>query len=205
MRHGRGKFWSRTWPHPLPSIRAIRPAFTGRVRLTRMLALDKVPHLVKLYLGDRQGPQQVAVDLLGLMGRTSEPAQHRLFRDPEYKADAGQIHSDQEHLEGHHDFVFRSAEVEKDRLACLREGRLTGVTAKDTSLAALGEIRRNSTHVALPHASIIDIIGFRFGCTVLGDRELAADDDNSHGDCASHMQSPSRDQKHHRVSAVRHL
>src|SRR5262245_21378810 len=51
----------------------------------------------------------------------------------------------------------------------------------------------------------VDIIGFRFGCTVLGDRELAADDDNSHGDCASHMQSPSRDQKHHRVSAVRHL
>src|SRR5262245_22602113 len=41
-------------PDPLPSILAVRLAFTGRVRLTRMLARDKVPHLVELYLRHRQ-------------------------------------------------------------------------------------------------------------------------------------------------------
>src|SRR5262247_1803609 len=90
-----------------------------------------------------------------MVRRTPEPAQHRFFRDPEHKADACQIHADQEHLESHHDFVFRRTEVEKDRLACLREGCLTGVTAKDTALAALGEVRRNSTYVALLHSSIM--------------------------------------------------
>ena len=113
----------------------------------RVLARDEVPHLVELHLGHRQIPQQVSVDRFGLVGRTPEPGQDGLFGDPEHKADPRQINTDQEHLEGHHDLLFRGAEVEKDRLARLRKLRLTGVTAKDTSLAALGEIRRDSTHV----------------------------------------------------------
>ena len=76
------KLGGKTDPDPLPSILAVRPTFTGRIQLTRLLALDKVPHLVELYLGDRQVPQQVAIDLLGLLGRTPKPAQYRLFRDP---------------------------------------------------------------------------------------------------------------------------
>src|SRR5436189_6399076 len=47
------KLGSKADPDPLPSILAVRPAFTHRVRLTRMLALDKVPHLVELYLSHR--------------------------------------------------------------------------------------------------------------------------------------------------------
>src|SRR5262249_49171061 len=83
----------------------------------------------------------------------------RPFGDSEHKADPSQIYPDQEHLEGHHDFVFRRAEVKKDRLAGLSKVRLTGVTAKDTSFAALGEIRGNGTHVTLLHASIMSTLG----------------------------------------------
>src|SRR5678815_2098708 len=84
----------------MPATRAVVAATTSwavsSVRGPTIAAIINRNSGAKLIQGDRQGPQQVAVDLLGLMGRTPEPAQHRLFRDPEYKADAGQIHSDQE-------------------------------------------------------------------------------------------------------------
>src|SRR5437667_9270363 len=111
------------------------------------------------------------VDRFGLLSRTSEPGQHSLFRDPEHKADPGQINPDQEHLESHHDFVFRSAKVEKDCLSRLRKLRRTGVTAKETSLAALGEIRRDRTHVPTRRSAIMSTRGMGarltpvFGCS----------------------------------------
>src|SRR5215471_21479108 len=61
------------------------------------------PHLVELYMRHRQSSQQVVVDRVGMVRRTPEPAQHRFFRDPEHKADACQIHADQEHFESHHE------------------------------------------------------------------------------------------------------
>src|SRR5204863_1590614 len=129
------------------------------VRLLSLLASDEVPHLIELHLGDRQGAQQVLVDRFGLIGCTPEPCQHGLFGDPEHKADACQINTDQEHFEGHHALVFRGAEIDKDRVARLRKGRLTGVTAKNTSFAALREVCGDSTHVPLLHASIMSALG----------------------------------------------
>ena len=76
----------------------------------------------------------------------------------EYKADAGEINPDQEHLESHQD-ILRDPQVEKDGLASYRKGRLTGVTAKDPALAALREIRSDSAHVALLHSSIMGARG----------------------------------------------
>ena len=142
-------------PDPLPPIRAVWQAFACRIRLLSMLASDEVPHLIELHLGDRQVAQQVVVDRFGLMGCPPEPCQHGLFGDPEHKADAGQINTDQEHFEGHHDLVFRGAEIEKDRLARLRKWRLTSVTAKDTAFTALREVGCDSTHVPLLHSSIM--------------------------------------------------
>ena len=69
------------------------------------------------------------------------------------------IHTDQEHLEGHHDLLFRGTEIEKDRRACLRKARRTRVATKDASLAALREIGGNSAHVALLHSSIMRTLG----------------------------------------------
>ena len=43
----------------------------------------------------------------------------------------------------HHDFLFRRAEIEKDRLACLSKVRRTPVAAKDASLAALEDRSRS--------------------------------------------------------------
>src|SRR5262249_60889005 len=85
--------------------------------------------------------------------------QHGLFCDAEHKADAGQINTDQEHFEGHHDLVFRGAEIEKDRLASLSKVRRTRVAAKDAALPALGEIRRDSAHVTLLQSSIMSALG----------------------------------------------
>ena len=59
----------------------------------------------------------------------------------------------------HHDFLFRRAEAEKDRLAGLSKARLTCVTAKDASLTALGEIRRDSTHVPTLSSAIMSTLG----------------------------------------------
>src|SRR5215204_4326071 len=87
------------------------------------------------------------------------PCQHRLFRHPEHKADPCQINPDQEHLESHHDLLFRGAEIKKDRLAGLSKGRLTCVTTKDPSLAALRAIGGDSAHVALLHSSIMSTLG----------------------------------------------
>src|SRR5262249_31467446 len=83
-------------PDPLPPIRAAGHAFASRVRLPRMLAFNKVPHLVELHLGHRQIAQQMAVDRLSLKGRPSEPGQHGLFRHAAYKPNACQINPDQE-------------------------------------------------------------------------------------------------------------
>jgi len=93
-------------PDPLPPILTVGQAFPCRVRLTRVLARDEVPHLVELHLGDRQVAQQVSVERFRLLGCTPKPCQHRLFRHPKHQADACQINPDQEHLESHHDFFF---------------------------------------------------------------------------------------------------
>ena len=103
----------------------------------------------------------MALDRFGWVGRTLEPRQHRLFRHAEHTADARQINPDQEHREGHHDLLVRRAEIEKDCLAGLRKVRRTRVAAKEASLATLGEIRGDSTHVALLHASIMSALGMR--------------------------------------------
>ena len=87
------------------------------------------------------------------------PRQPSLVGDPEHKAAPSQITPKQEHLAGRHDFVFRRAEVKKDRLTRLRKVRLTGVTTQDTSFAAMGEVCRDCTHIALWHSSIIGTRG----------------------------------------------
>src|SRR5882724_3364390 len=146
-------------PDPLPPLLAVWQAFPSCVCLTRVLARDEVPHLVELSLGHRQRPQQGLVDRFGLVRRASQPRQHGLFGDPEPKADPRQINPDQEHLEGHHDFFFRGTEVEKDGLACLRKGRRACVATKEASLAALGEVRCDSTDVAKLHTSRMNARG----------------------------------------------
>src|SRR5262249_6712330 len=85
--------------------------------------------------------------------RPPEPGQHGLFRHAAYKADACQIHSDQEHLAGHPNLFFRGPQLKKDGCTGLGTVRLTRAAAKEASLAALGEICRDSTHVpTLPSA-----------------------------------------------------
>ena len=148
-------------PYPLAAIGTLGQAFTIGRTLVGVLAFDEVPPLVELSLGDRQGPQQVSIDLGGLLGGPLAPDQHGLFRDPEHKADPGQIHTDQKHLEGHHDVVFCSAKVEKDRLAGLRQAGLTRVAAHDAALAAVGEIRGDSAHVPTLHSALMSTLGIR--------------------------------------------
>ena len=108
-------------PDPLPPILAVGPALAGLVRLTSMLALSEGPHLVELPLGHRQMPQQVLVKRCGLMGRTTELCQHGLCRHAKRTADACQINLDPEHLEGHHNLLFRGAKIAKDCLAGLKK------------------------------------------------------------------------------------
>ena len=57
------------------------------------------------------------------------------------------------------DLFFRGTQIEKDRLTCFRKGQLTGVTAKDTALATLGEIRGDRAHVALLLSVIMHALG----------------------------------------------
>ena len=136
-----------------------------------VLAFDEVPHLVELSLRNRQVPQQVPIDLVGLLSGAFAPGQHGLCRHPAYTADPCQINPDQKHFESHHDFVFRRAEVEKGRLTGLSKVRFTRAPAKDTTLTALGEIRRDSTHVTACRSAIMSTLGIGarlapvFGCS----------------------------------------
>src|SRR5262249_33614481 len=148
------KLGSKADPDPLPPILAVGQAFTCLVRLTSVLALDKVPHLVELHLGHRQVAQQVSVDRFGLLGRTPEPSQHSLFRHAEHKANACEINTDQEHLEGHHDLFFRGAQIEKDCLTGLGKVRLTRTAAEDASLTALRDNWLRVLQLLLNHCSI---------------------------------------------------
>jgi len=98
-----------------------------------MLALSEGPHLVELPLGHRQMPQQVLVKRCGLMGRTTELCQHGLCRHAKRTADACQINLDPEHLEGHHNLLFRGAKIAKDRLAGLSKVCCICVEEKEAS------------------------------------------------------------------------
>ena len=158
------KFRGKADPDPLPPILAVGQTFPCLIRLTSVFALDEVPQLVELHLGYRQVVQQVLVDRFRLIGRTLEPGQPGLFCDAEHKADAGQINPDQEHFEGHHDLLFRGAEIEKDRLAGFSKVCCTRVTAKDASLPALGEIRSDSAHVTLCSCLIMSALRIGNGC-----------------------------------------
>jgi len=90
----------------------------------------------------------MVVDRFGLMGhRLSRPTPSLPSR--QHKADGRSDHTDRRHLEGHHDLLSEVAKIEKDRLARLRKGRLTGVTAKETSFAACVRYVATSTHVPL--------------------------------------------------------
>jgi hypothetical protein len=66
----------------------------------------------------------------------------------EDKAKIRTSHFDQEHLQRHHDLLFRSPQVKKDRIACFRKRALAVFAATDAPLPALSQIRRDGAHVA---------------------------------------------------------
>ena len=102
----------------------------------------------------RQLPQQMVVDRLGLMGRTAAPGQYGLFRHTEHKADARQVNTDQEHLEGHHDLLFRGPQIKENRIACLREALLALGASQDTAFPTVRHIRGDCADVALMHTIV---------------------------------------------------
>ncbi len=88
---------------------------------------------------------------------TFKPHQDRFFGDAQNKANIRQADFDQEHLERHHDLLFRGSQVKEHRIAGLGEGTLTLTTAEDASLATLGHIGGNGANVASVHQPIMSI------------------------------------------------
>src|SRR5262245_2395453 len=152
------KLGGETDPDPLSSIFAELCALAGRADLLGMLAPDEAPHLVELHLGDRKVPQQVCVDLMGLLSGSPQPLQNGFFGHAQNKADVTKRDFDQQHLQGHYDLLFRRPQVKEDGVACLREGALTLAAAEDTPLATLGHIGGNSANVASVHQPIMGTV-----------------------------------------------
>lgn len=163
------KLGSETDPDPLASILSGIATFAIGARLGRVLPLNEIPHLIELHLGDRQLSEQVRIDLLSLRRGSPEPLQDRGFRDAQDKADARQIHFDQDHLEGHHDLLFGGLQVKEDRLPRFGEGCLTDVAPKDASLPTLSQVRRDGANVPPVDELILRALGIRTRLTpVLG-------------------------------------
>ena len=74
-RQDEATLWGKTDPDPLPPVLAPLGACPIWVGLLRMLTKDETPHLVELDLCDRQRPQQMGIDLLRLVGGSSQPRQ----------------------------------------------------------------------------------------------------------------------------------
>lgn len=153
------KLGSETDPDPLASILSGIATLSIGAGLVRGLPLNETPHLIELHLGDRQLSEQVRIDLLSLLCGSPEPLKDRCFRDSQDKADARQIHFDQDHLEGHHDLLFEGPQVKEDCLPRFGEGCLTDVAPKDASLPTLSQVRRDGANVTAVHQSIGRALG----------------------------------------------
>ena len=84
--------------------------------------------------------------------------QDSFFGHSQDKANVRQANFDQEHLERHHDLLFRGSQVKENRIAGLGERTLTLATAEDTSLATLGHIGRNGANVTSVHQPIMGTV-----------------------------------------------
>src|SRR5215475_15496031 len=142
-------------PHPLPPVCTPLTALAIRTGLLGMLTSDEAPHLIELHLGNGQVPQQVGIDLMSLLCGSSQPLQDGFFRHTQDKANIRQADFDQEHLQRHHDLVFRGPQIKKDRVARLGKAVLTFATAEDAPFAALSQIGGDGTYVASVHQPIM--------------------------------------------------
>jgi hypothetical protein len=98
-------------------------------------------------------------------------------------------HLDQQHLQRHHDLLFRRPQVKEDGIACRRERTLTRATVEDTPLTTLCQIGGNGTNVASVYQPIMGtvrvgawlapVLGFSYrpnllscGCVLHTDRKF---------------------------------
>src|SRR2546421_704081 len=133
-----------------------------RALLERCLfALDEAPHLIELYLGHGQVPEQVRIDLFSLVRGALEPRQHRFFRHTQNKGDPCQINLDQEHLERHHHLLFRGLQIKEDSIPRLGKGGAAFGALEDASLPALRQIGRDRTDVPAVYQLSIRASGMR--------------------------------------------
>lgn len=146
-------------PDPLAPILTQFGALPIRASLLRLLSPDEAPHLIELHLGHWQVPEQVRLDLVGLVRRSLQPHQDGFFGHAKDKGDSSQIDLDQEHLESHHDFLFRSLQVKEDGIARLGKGGVACGALEDAALATLRQIGRDRPDVPAVHQLSIGAIG----------------------------------------------
>ena len=116
------EFGGKADPDPLPPVLTQRGALTVRAGLRGMFAPDEIPHLIELHLGNRQVSQQVCIDLFSLLCGSPQPLQHGFFGHTQDKANIRKRHFDQEHLQRHHDLLFRGPQVKEHGIARFSKG-----------------------------------------------------------------------------------
>lgn len=125
-------------PQPLPAVLAGGWGLSIRTRTIGLLSLDEVPHLIQLDLRNGKLSQEMFIDLSRFVRSPIEPIQYGLFGHSEDEANTGKIHSNEQHLQSHHDLLFRCSEIIEDRVLSLGEALVAGIAVKDASLATFG-------------------------------------------------------------------
>src|SRR5262249_31323001 len=93
------KFRPVAYPYPLPTILTVLIALTRWLAILRMLALDKVPHLIKLDFSNGKFSQQVIINLLCLERGAIEPVKDRFLSYTKNEANARERDANQKHLQ----------------------------------------------------------------------------------------------------------
>src|SRR4030095_1494520 len=81
-RQDEAEFRSRTDPDPLPPVLAQLCALSIGTGFMGMFTPDEIPHLIELYLRNRQVPEQGHIDLVGFLRGSPEPLQDGFLRPP---------------------------------------------------------------------------------------------------------------------------
>jgi hypothetical protein len=83
-----------------------------------------------------------------------QPFDQGLFGNPKHKADRRELDSNQQHLQRHHDFLFRRPQIKEDRVTGLGERPSTVTAFENAPAAALCCVGRNRADISLVHVLI---------------------------------------------------
>ena len=142
-------------PYPLSAILTGGQSLSIWTAFIGLLSLDEVPHLIQLDLRDGELTQEMLIDLRSFLCSSPEPLEDGLLGHSEHKANAGEINSNQQHLQRHHDLLLGRSEIIEDCVPSLGEACVTDVAVENASLATLSEIGRDRPNISTVHQSMM--------------------------------------------------